>query len=186
MQTHPLKAELREPDGKGAARRLRAEGAVPAIFYGPGTEPTSIAVSPKEIDRILSTPHGRNSLVKLELTGGREELALIKDVHRDPVSFQFMHVDFYRADVEREVYVEVPFRTRGRAVGVQKGGTLHVTLRSLPIQATPNKIPAAIEVDVTRLEINGIIRVQDLELPEGVTVRRSPQQTLVTIMPEAG
>jgi large subunit ribosomal protein L25 len=86
--------------------------------------------------------------------------------------------------MDREVDVEVPFHAKGRALGVQKGGTLHETLRSLPVRATPDKIPADIVVDVTPLDVNGLIRVQDLELPEGVTVLSPPHRTLITIMPE--
>lgn len=184
MEQVTLQAEVREERGKGPARRLRKRGLVPAVIYGPETRPTPIAVHPKEVLRMLHTEHGRNTVVKLALEGGTGELAICKDVDVDPVTRELRHVDFYRVDVGREVEVEVPFRTRGRAAGVQKGGTLHVTLRVLPVRCTPDKIPASIEADVAKMEIGDVLRVQDLQLPEGVQVMRAGHRTLVTVMAE--
>lgn len=184
MDTQSLKAEHRSGTGKGVANRLRARGQIPAIFYGPGVDPVPLAVSPRELERALDTPHGTNTVIKLQMSDGREELSLVKEAEREPVSDELRHVDFYRVQLGHPVEVEVPFRTKGRAVGVQKGGTLHAILRFLPVRAAPELIPSAIEVDVTRMEINEVVRVQDLGLAEGVTVLRSPQQTLVTIISE--
>lgn len=183
MESQTLQAEVREGRGKGPARRLRQRGLIPAVFYGPKVEPTPIAVSPKDIHRLLSTDHGRNTVVQLSL-GDRRELALCKDVDVDPVTRELLHVDFYRVEEDREVDVEVPFRAYGRAEGVKKGGTLHVTLRSLPVRTTPGRIPAAIEVDVSKMEMGDVVRVQDLDLPEGVAVLRASHRTLITVMAE--
>lgn len=184
MEYQTLQAEVREGRGKGPARRLRQRGLVPAVFYGPETDPTPIAVSPKEVLRMLQSEHGRNRVVKLALGDGREELAICKDVEVDPVSRDLHHVDFYRVHMEREVDVEVPFRTTGRAAGVKKGGTLHVTLRTLPVRCTPDRIPAAIEVDVTSFEIGKVFRIADLQLPAGVQVMRAEHRTLISVMSE--
>jgi large subunit ribosomal protein L25 len=183
MESQTLQAEVREERGKGPARRLRQRGLIPAVFYGPNVEPIPIAVSPKDVHRLLTTDHGRNTVVRIEL-GGKGELALCKDLAVDPVTRDLVHADFYRVEEGREVDVEVPFRTRGRAAGVKEGGTLHVTLRSLPVRTIPGLIPAAIEVDVTKLVIGDVVRVQDLQLPEGVSVLRAPHRTLVTVMAE--
>ncbi|MFW6049881.1 MAG: 50S ribosomal protein L25/general stress protein Ctc [Myxococcota bacterium] len=184
MERQTLQAEVREERGKGPARRLRKRGLVPAVFYGPETEPTPIAVSPKDVVKVLQTEYGRNTVVKIALDGGREELVICKDLEVDPVTRDILHVDFYRVEPGREVEVEVPFRTKGRAVGVQKGGTLHVTLRVLPVRCTPDKIPATIEVDVAKMEIGDVLRVQDIPLPEGVQVMRAGHRTLATVMAE--
>jgi large subunit ribosomal protein L25 len=183
MKSQTLQAEVREERGKGPARRLRQRGLIPAVFYGPQVEPTPIAVSPKDVHRLLSTEYGRNTVIQLEL-GGKQELALCKDVAIDPVTRELMHVDFYRVDESREVDLEVPFRAHGRAAGVKMGGSLHVTARSLPVRTTPGRIPAVIEVDVTKLEIGDSIRVQDLQLPEGVQVISPPHRTLVAVAAE--
>ncbi|MFW5877077.1 MAG: 50S ribosomal protein L25 [Myxococcota bacterium] len=179
-----LQAEVREGRGKGPARRLRQRGLIPAVFYGPEVDPTPIAVAPKDVMRMLRTEYGRNTVVNLDLGDGRQELALCKDLEQDPLTREVLHADFYRVDNSREVEVEVPFRTRGRSVGVQKGGLLHVTLRELPVRCTPDRIPAAIEVDVAPMEIGDVVRVQDLDLGEGVRVMRSGHRTLVTVMSE--
>lgn len=179
-----LQAEVREGRGKGPARRLRQRGLIPAVFYGPEVDPTPIAVAPKDVMRMLRTEYGRNTVVTLDLGDGRQELALCKDLEQDPLTREVLHADFYRVDNSREVEVEVPFRTKGRSVGVQKGGLLHVTLRELPVRCTPDRIPATIEVDVASMEIGDVVRVQDLDLGEGVRVMRSGHRTLVTVMSE--
>lgn len=178
-----LQTEVRRETGKGPARQLRKRGMIPAVFYGPESEPTPLSISPKRLLKALEGPHGKNTLLKLAMEQG-ERLALVKEIDVDPVTYDPVHVDFYHVDPEREVEVDVPFKTKGRSVGVQKGGTLHVTLRSLPVRAKPEQIPAVIEVDVTKLEVNDIVRVQDLSLPEGVEVLRAGHRTLVTVMSE--
>jgi large subunit ribosomal protein L25 len=178
-----LNAEIRTQSGKGEARKLRSRGLIPAVFYGPKTDARSIAVSPRDLLKALDNPHGRNTVLGLKM-GDQDGLALVKDIDVDPVTAEPLHVDFYQVEPGRTVDVDVPFKTKGRAVGVQKGGTLHVTLRSLPVRAAPENIPARIVVDVTRMDIGAVVRVENLELAEGVSVLREPHTTLVTVMSE--
>ncbi|MCA9581633.1 MAG: 50S ribosomal protein L25/general stress protein Ctc [Myxococcales bacterium] len=180
METQTLKAEVREGRGKGPARQLRAKGLIPAVFYGPGVEAQPIAVSPKELVRALSSEYGRNVVIDLHVDG-KQERAMVRELQVEPVSREPLHADFYRVLADREVSVTVPFSTKGRAAGVQKGGELNVVLRSLPLRMTPDKILPKVEVDVTNLQIGQTIAVKDLELPEGVTVALRPDQSLALI-----
>jgi large subunit ribosomal protein L25 len=181
METTTLQAEVRETRGKGPARRLRAQGKVPGVFYGPGVEPTPLTLSPKELEKALRGERGRNVVFALSV-GGKEELAMVKDVTVDPVSQELLHVDLYRVFEENELEIDVPFRTHGRAQGVVMGGVLNVTRRTLPVRTTPAKIPVSVDVDVTAMQLRDTISVEEVELPEGVECRLPPKLTLVLVL----
>lgn len=181
METTTLQAEVRDSRGKGPARRLRARGKVPGVFYGPGVEPTPLTLSPKELEKALRGERGRNVVFKLSV-GGRDELAMVKDVTTDPVSQELLHVDLYRVFEDKVIEVEVPFHTKGRAQGVVMGGILNVTRRTLPLRTTPANIPVSIDVDVTRLNLKDTISVEQVKLPEGVECTLAPKLTLVIIL----
>jgi len=181
METTTLQAEVRDSRGKGPARRLRARGKVPGVFYGPGVEPTPLTLSPKELEKALRGERGRNVVFKLSV-GGRDELAMVKDVTTDPVSQELLHVELYRVFEDKVIEVEVPFHTKGRAQGVVMGGILNVTRRTLPLRTTPANIPVSIDVDVTRLNLKDTISVEQVKLPEGVECTLAPKLTLVIIL----
>ena len=105
METTTLQAEVRDSRGKGPARRLRAQGQVPGVFYGPGLEPTPLTLSPKELEKALRGERGRNVVFKLSV-GGKDELAMVKDVSTDPVSQELLHVDLYRVFEDKELPIE--------------------------------------------------------------------------------
>jgi large subunit ribosomal protein L25 len=178
--SHTLVAEARPQTGKGAARQLRAKGLVPAVYYGPGHEPTGLAVSPKELIAALSSAHGRNSLIKLEISG-KSEMAMVQDIQIHPVTRAPVHVDFYRVDLEKPIEREVTFVADGRAKGVVAGGELAVIYRKLPLRAKPGTFPASVHVDVTNLEIGDHIKVKDLKLPEGVSAALPSERNVVSV-----
>ena len=181
METTTLQAEVRDSRGKGPARRLRAQGKLPGVFYGAGIEPTPLTLSPKELTKALRGERGRNVVFKLSI-GGKDELAMVKDVTTDPVSQELLHVDLYRVFEDKELEVDVPFHTHGRAQGVVMGGILNVTRRTLPLRTTPANIPVSIDVNVTGLGMKDTISVEEVELPEGVVCTLSPKLTLVIIL----
>lgn len=181
MEKHTLTAEVRTQCGKGPARRLRMEGKIPAVFYGPGVESTSLTISPDELIDILRGPHGRNALINIDIAG-KTELALVRDLDQDPVTHAPLHVDLYRVALDKPVDTFVPFEVTGRAIGVHRGGLLNVTTRSLPVRATPDRIPVHITHDISRLDMHQSVTVADLELPEGLEVTLSPKRTLAIIV----
>ncbi|MGB5703786.1 MAG: 50S ribosomal protein L25 [Polyangiales bacterium] len=181
METTTLQAEVRDSRGKGPARRLRAQGKIPGVFYGPGVEPTPLTLSPKELEKALRGERGRNVVFKLSVDG-KDELAMVKDVTIDPVSRELLHVDLYRVFEEKILEVDVPLHTLGRAQGVVMGGLLNVTRRTLPLRTTPANIPVSIDVDVTHLNIKDTISVEQLELPAGVECLLAPKLTLAIIL----
>lgn len=181
METTTLQAEVRDSRGKGPARRLRAQGKIPAVFYGQGIEPTPLTLSPKELKKALRGERGRNVVFKLSV-GGKDELAMVKDLTIDPVSRELLHVDLYRVFEDKVLEVEVPFHTFGRAQGVVMGGVLNVTRRTLPLRTTPANIPVSIDADITRLGLKDTISVEQIKLPEGVECLLAPKLTLAIIL----
>jgi len=181
METTTLQAEVRASRGKGPARRLRAQGKVPAVFYGPGVEPTPLTLSPKELTKALRGERGRNVVFKLSV-GGKDELAMVRDLTTDPVSHELLHIDLYRVFEDKQIEVDVPFHTHGRAAGVVQGGVLNVTRRTLPIRTTPANIPVSIDADVTHLNIKDSIAVEEIALPEGVVCTLRPKLTLAIVL----
>jgi large subunit ribosomal protein L25 len=179
MEPLMLTTENRTETGKGAARRLRARGLVPGVFYGPAAEPVGLAATPKALSQALSTPNRRNTLLKLEIAG-QEQLAMLKEVQVHPITRQVVHFDLYKVDLDRPVVVPVPFATEGRAKGVIAGGEVTVVFRDLPVRTTPDKIPAVIRVDVTHMELGDTFRVKNLQLPEGVEVTLEPERNLIS------
>jgi large subunit ribosomal protein L25 len=180
LDKQTLKAEVRTESGKGPARQLRMKGLIPAVFYGPGKSPKNLTVSPDALSKLLMGPYGRNQLIELELEGGNE-LALVRDVEVEPLSRRVLHCDFYSVALDRPVRAKVPFGTRGRAVGVQKGGRLRQIYRDLPVVGTPDKIPAAIEVDVAALDLHDAIKVKDITLPAGVAIDFPAERPVVSV-----
>lgn len=180
MEAVTLQAEVRETRGKGPARQLRMSGLIPAIFYGPGFEPVPLTVDPAPLRKLLGGEYGRNQLFELKY-GDAEGLAVVKDLEVHPVSRELLHVDFYAAAEDRPIRTEVPFTTRGRALGVQKGGVIRKLFRELPIRAFPQDVPAKIELDVGPLDFGATVNAGDLPLPEGVEVTLPPRRSVLVI-----
>ncbi|MDH3199535.1 MAG: 50S ribosomal protein L25 [Myxococcales bacterium] len=181
METTTLQAEVRADRGKGPARRLRAQGKLPGVFYGPGLEPTPLTLSPKELEKALRGKRGRNAVFKLTVDG-KDELAMVREITTDPVTQHLLHVDLYRVFEDKELDIEVPFHAVGRAIGVVQGGVLNLTRRHLPVRTTPAKIPVSIDVDVTHLDMRDSLAVEDVAFPEGVECALNPKLTLVIVL----
>ena len=180
METTTLQAEVRSESGKGPARRLRMDGKLPAVMYGPGVSPMPLTVDPVELRRSLEGPKGRNTLFTVKCDG-TDHLAMVKDLEVEPVSRALVHADFLVVSTDRTVAADVRLTTSGRAVGVVKGGKLKVNRRTISVRCTPDKIPTVINIDVSSLDLHQSIRVKDLELAEGVEVTLKPELALATV-----
>jgi large subunit ribosomal protein L25 len=180
-QLPTLKVQNRNATGKSAARRLRQSGLVPAVAYGKGLPTTSISVPPKEIATILRSELGQNTVVELEMEG-KKILAMIREFTLHPVKRELEHVDFVEVKLDKPVDVNVPLHTTGKAVGVTTGGVLRIVYRTVPVRCLPDRIPAKLETDVTHLELGMHIQTHEIKLPEGVTIRLPPEQTLVAVV----
>ncbi|WP_461832903.1 50S ribosomal protein L25 [Desulfothermus sp.] len=165
-----LEVEKREGKGKGVARKLRAKGYVPAIFYNNKGENIPLTVKTSQFEKMYSQVH-KTKIVDLKIkNGGEEETrhALIWDVQRDPVKNFALHVDFLGVDLSEEVYVDVSVVPVGKSKGEERGGVLNVYRETIPVVCLPTAIPEKIEIDVSELDINDNVHVKDIKLPEGV------------------
>lgn len=186
MLRFEMEALIRDKTGKGIARKLRAEGMIPAIIYGPGTEPVPLAINAHEFQKLLTRAKGERILFTLNLKNNgtsQEKLALIKEFQFHPVNDSIRHVDFYEVAMDRELHVEVPVKLVGKAKGVEvEKGVLEIKRRTLEVACLPTNIPDEIEIDVTELGLGEAIHIGDVEPPEGVRILDPPRLTIVTIV----
>ncbi len=184
MELRKVTANARQETKKGAARRLRANGRIPAIAYGKRLAPRSISVSPKDLEDILLSDRGRNTVIELDVDGQDKLTVLLNQYQYHPVSRRLLHADFYQIDLKDQVRVEVPFELVGRSKGVVMGGTLRQVFRLLPVRCLPERIPVKITHDVTELDIDQHVHVEDLKLPEGVVIELAPKRTVAGVITE--
>lgn len=184
--TSTLEAKPREGSGKGVARRLRAQGLIPAVVYGKHLEkPVHISVDPKAVRQAINTPHKFNTLIQIKVEGGDRQV-LLKDYQMEPVTRAILHADFLDVRPNEQVKVNVPLVLTGRAQGVADGGLLTQARRELEVWSLPGAIPERIEVDVTPMKITEVLHINDVKLPEGVSVKTNVNYTLAVISaPEA-
>ncbi len=185
MAQSTLSVMKREGVGKGVARKIRKQGAIPAILYGREMEPIPLTVSPLDLKKALSTEAGENTLLDLHIKEGGEEItkmALLRDVQYDHLTSRPIHFDFQEILMKELITVKVPVEVIGKAPGILEGGILEEILREIDFECLPAAIPNVIKVDVSQLEIGDSIHIGDLTLPEGVTVLNDPDETIITIL----
>ncbi len=185
MKTVELNVAVRHKTGKEIARKLRNQGLIPAIIYGPGSEPVPLAVKANELKRVLYRYRGEQILFNLTLEDNgstTQKMALVKELQYHPVTDEILHVDFYEISMEREVEVEVPIELVGKAKGVEAGGHLQQLLHTMTVACLPGAIPDKIQVDVSGLEVGDVLHVRDLTPPEGVRYLDNPDEPVVTIL----
>ena len=182
MEISELKARLRKDAGKGVARRLRKDGMVPAIFYGPKTEPVLLAVNSSDLRKLLKGKE-ENVFINLIVENGKiiQKFTLIKELQIEPVSRKFLHVDFYEIDMEQTMTLDIPIHFTGEAMGVETGGDLHYVKRDIKVSCLFAVLPEFIEVDVSGLQIGDSIKVQDIKLPDGITVLDTEDTILASV-----
>ena len=179
MEEVALAAEAGRPTGSAAARRLRATGKIPAVLYGHGIAPQSLAVDARSLRHALSREAGLNALINLDV-GGTQHLAMARQLQRHPVRGTVDHVDFVVVRRDEVVAAEVPVHLVGEAEAVQRAdGLVEQQLFALTVQATPANIPAVIEVDISSLGIGDVIRVGDVSLPPDVSVEVDAEEPVV-------
>ena len=184
MDLMKVTATRRSDSGKSVARRLRSADQIPAVAYGRKSEAMTLAVSPKRLVDVLATSHGRNTVIEIAIDNGENFPALLCDYQYHPVTRQLLHADFLKISLTEPVDVEVPFETFGKCKGIVAGGTLHVVYRKLPVRCLPEKIPVKITYDITELDLDGHVGAKDLPLPEGVSIRLAPSQTVLAVVSE--
>jgi large subunit ribosomal protein L25 len=181
MPEYKLAAENRSDAGKGAARRLRASGRVPAVLYGHGTKPQHLSVDARQFGQALRTDAGVNVLISLEV-GRDQHLALAKEIQRHPVKGNLIHVDFIQVRRGEKVHVQVPVHLVGEAPGAREGGIVDQDLYQVNVEAEVTAVPEAVEADVSGLGIGDVLRVADLKAPGGSVILDDSEASVVSVV----
>ncbi len=179
-----LTAERRETTGRGAMRKLKSRGIVPAVVYGGKEKPQPLQVSRRDINVMLSHASGENILVELEIAGEKNSrMAMIQEVQHSPLGGDVLHVDFHAVSMDEKIEADVPVEATGTANGVKNfGGLLEQSLRVLPVECLPRDLPDKITVDVSELNIGDSIHVRDIRLPGGVTAKTQADLTVFSVL----
>ncbi|HVR33611.1 MAG TPA: 50S ribosomal protein L25 [Acidimicrobiia bacterium] len=175
-----LRAETGRSTGSRASRRLRREGHVPAVVYGKGADPLSIAVDHRELRAALTTEAGLNALISLEV-GKDKILTLPRVVETHPFRREIRHVDFVTVSLTDTVHTEIPVHFVGESVGIEAGGVLSTARNVVQIEALVTNIPSFVELDISSLEIGDALRISDLPEIDGVVYLEEPEYTVVSI-----
>lgn len=176
-----LAGELR--DGKEKAKALRRQKIVPGVLYGRDFDALSIKFDTQNIDRVIRTA-GTSRLISLEIDGdGDSHTTLIRDIQRDPVSSDVLHVDLYRV-VEGQIITNlVPVTTYGRAPALEMGATIVQILDHVEVECEPKDMPESIAVDLATLEsVHDHVAVADLTVPDGVEILTAPETEVIQVI----
>jgi large subunit ribosomal protein L25 len=175
-----IAAESRDSRGKNEARRLRASGSMPAVLYGGTGEATPLAVSPKELSRILNSKTGHNTIFNLNVTGKEKAPVMIIDWQYDPIKDSLLHVDLKRIDLTKRITVKVPVVTHGDPKGVKIQGGIHeVVSREVEIECLPDDIPEQFVVQVSELLIGQSVRAAEIPM-SGSMKLLSPSDAVIS------
>ena len=177
-----VRAELRAGRGKNDARRLRARGMVPLTIYGGEGEPVAAAAPLAELAAILRSGAGHNAIFTLDVEGVGPAEVMFHDRQIDPVRSRLVHADLRRLVRGQEIEVTVPLHLEGEPEGVRsEAGILEQLLREVEVRCRPRAIPDAINVDVSGLNVQEVLHVSDIAIPEGVTLLTPPETVVATV-----
>lgn len=180
-----MKLKLRAKIRKEKAKKIRKEGKIPAVLYGPRLENVNLTVEEKEFEKVLKEA-GESSLISLEVENGekKEYLVLIHDFQKDPATDKIIHIDFFQPSLKEKVEAKVPLVFEGEPPAVKMGGTLVKFMTEIEVKATPEKLPREIKVNLEKLkDFESVIVVGDLPLPKGVEVKRAKEEAIARVLP---
>ncbi len=176
-----IKGEKREAFGKNASRRLRRNGMVPIILYGAKDVNVPLTLDKKDIFQILRSESGENTVFEVTFNSETRN-AMIKDLQRNPVTDEIIHVDLIQIALDKVVRVSVPVVTVGDAIGVKtEGGFVDFITREIEVECLPKDIPEQIEIDISELHLRQSFKVEEAVLPDEIKLISDPEAILVHI-----
>ncbi len=183
VETIELAAQTREVSGK-KVRHLRAEGNVPAVLYGHGTEAQSLSVSQRSLTKVFGEA-GSNKIVSLSVGDAKPNSVMIQDVQVDSRTGAILHADFYKVKMNEKIKAEIPLHIVGESVAVYKlEGSLIQGLNSVEVEALPANLPENIEVDIAVLDdFDKTIHVSDLKIPANVELLTETSELIAKVEP---
>ena len=183
-----LDSKKRTMTGKGSARKLRSVGRLPVILYGPETSPIMLSLDYKQLQKILRGKSAENIIfdLKIDSNGTNQSMrVMIKEIQKDPVTRDYLHVDFYEISMEKELEVDIPVYLVNTPIGVSEGGILEHVRREVKIACMPKNLVDKIEVDVSGLDIGQSLHIEDITLPPGLKSIEDRDLTIATVVAPA-
>ena len=185
MSQLALAAHIRTETGKGAARRLRQNNQIPAIFYGPGVDPIMLRIEYSRLQDLEKAGKGENAILDLKIQtdqGETTKKVMVKELTVDPLKNTFVHADFYEISNDREITLPIPVHLLNTPIGVaEEGGILQQIRREVTITCFPDKLIEFLEIDIADLNVGDTVRIGDLELPEGIQILEEPNLTVAVV-----
>jgi large subunit ribosomal protein L25 len=189
MEKVILNAKVREELGKTKVKKLRHGGIVPAVVYKDGKESVNLKVKGEDLFHVLNTSAGENVLITLKVEGesrSRTRTCLLKEIQKDPVKDDIIHVDLKEISLTEKIEVKVPVQSHGEPEGVLKdGGILDHALWEVEVECLPTDIPEKIVVEVAPMKIGDTVYIRDLQTPPGVKILNDPELTVLSVVPPA-
>ncbi|OQY04450.1 MAG: 50S ribosomal protein L25/general stress protein Ctc [Desulfobacteraceae bacterium 4572_123] len=184
MEQIELKADVRKTTGNGPARVLRREGKIPAVLYGPETEPVLLSVNTGDFEEVLKKGNVSQVLLNLVIQNGKtfSKSVIIKELQMHPVSQDFIHIDFYEIDMKRRIKVNVPIVTQGKSKGVELGGVIQIIRHELEVLCFPGDIPKEIVIDITELDMGDSVHVEEIPLEGDMEIQADVNYTVLTVL----
>ena len=180
-----VQAKPRTGTGKGAARTLRRQGYIPGVIYGHGEQTRACQVERKQIEKLLTSGGYESAIIDLKLEGGDTSSVLIREVQVHPYRSEVLHIDFLAVRKGEKVKLEVPVRLVGASPGVKEGGIMEHLRHDVEIRCIPSKIPEALDLDISEMDIGDAITVADLVVLEDVEILTDAAATIVSVVPPA-
>ena len=183
METLEIQVDARDIKRKRDAKRLLRSGKIPGVLYGPKTQTVALELDKREFTSRVAGLEGSH-LVRLKSSAAAlaEKVALVKDMQFHPISGDVIHADLYEVDLTAKIQVHVPLHFVGKAFGVTRGGILQPIVREIEVECLPLDIPQFFDVDVSALDIGDSVHVEELTMPEGVTVHAESNFALVSVV----
>jgi large subunit ribosomal protein L25 len=182
-----IAAEPRTTRGKNEARRLRVQMRIPAVVYGTGKDPVAVSVSPKEVNKILFSASGVNTIFNLDVPGVENTPVMVVDWQHDPIKNNLLHIDMLRIDLTKRLTVKVPVHTAGDPIGVKQFGGLHeIITREIEIECLPEEIPEHFTVNVAEMMIGQSLRAGQVELTGSMKLMSPPEQVISHVITVRG
>ena len=185
MDTVPLSYEVRTQTGKGSARKLRSAGKLPAILYGPEIDAVMLTLDCAELMKALQGKSPENILLDLRIDSdekGKPKKVMIKEIQRDPVKRDYLHVDLFEISLKKELEVDIPIHLVNTPIGVTQGGILQHVRREVKVSCMPDDLVDKIEIDVSGLDIGQSLHMEDISLPSGLKSLEDGDVTVLTVV----
>ena len=185
MATIQLDSKKRTTIGKGSARKLRSMGRLPVILYGPETDSIMLSLDYKQLQKTLRGKSAESIIFDLRVdSNGKDnsKRVMIKEIQKDPVTRDYLHVDFYEISMEKELEVDIPVYLVNTPIGVNEGGILEHIRRELKISCMPKNLVDKIEIDVSGLDIGQSLHIEDISFPPGLKSIEDGNLTIATVV----